>query len=172
MAMTREQNNARGRKYYYAHREEIRARARLYYKANRAKKLAYQKQYDDRTWEPGQDSERVRVYYEKNKEKRKQYDRSEKRITRRAERLYGITKEKYLSLLVSQSNSCAVCKSKDWNGKSRHVDHDHKSGKVRAILCWRCNQALGLIKDDPNIAMAMGRFLIAHGFSLYQAEVA
>lgn len=34
-------------------------------------------------------------------------------------------------------------------GKARHIDHDHQTGKVRGVLCSRCNMALGLLHDSP-----------------------
>jgi hypothetical protein len=43
------------------------------------------------------------------------------------------------------------------------VDHDHKTGKVRGILCHKCNIALGLIGDDPARARALANYLEREG---------
>ena len=43
-----------------------------------------------------------------------------------------------------------ICKSPPGH-KSLHIDHDHKTGKVRGLLCHGCNTAIGLMKDDVNI---------------------
>lgn len=66
---------------------------------------------------------------------------------------YGITPEAYDGFMLLQDGVCAVCK--DPNARSQaggdtlDVDHDHKTGEVRGLLCGWCNRALGLLKDDP-----------------------
>jgi hypothetical protein len=48
-------------------------------------------------------------------------------------------------MALQQGNACALC----GQGKPEHVDHDHVSGRVRGILCFGCNRALGYVADDP-----------------------
>jgi len=60
---------------------------------------------------------------------------------------FGITIEEYESLSQEQNNACAICKKEEIN-KSLAVDHCHASGKIRGLLCAKCNQALGLFNDD------------------------
>lgn len=62
---------------------------------------------------------------------------------------YGIGLEKYNYMLASQNNCCAICKKTD--GKSLCVDHNHATGKIRGLLCNKCNKALGLFNDDPEL---------------------
>jgi hypothetical protein len=50
-------------------------------------------------------------------------------------------------LFKEQGLKCAVCGAKD--GVTFHLDHCHGSGRERGVLCSRCNQALGLMQDDP-----------------------
>ena len=64
------------------------------------------------------------------------------------EKLYGITMEDYEAMFEAQGKSCACCGSTDPQGKNFHVDHCHKTGAVRSILCHPCNTALGLLKED------------------------
>ena len=64
---------------------------------------------------------------------------------------YGITLEEWKKLFRMQDNKCAICKSSSTNGKNWHTDHDHKTNKVRGILCNLCNLGLGKFKDDPLI---------------------
>lgn len=65
--------------------------------------------------------------------------------------LYGITPEQYGAMLQQQDNRCAICRSDKWPGKGSrpHVDHCHDTGKVRGLLCGKCNVALGNMDDDP-----------------------
>ncbi len=56
-------------------------------------------------------------------------------------REYGITLVQYKQMLAGQNNSCAICKKDQSEFKnSLAVDHNHKTGKVRALLCYHCNK--------------------------------
>lgn len=63
---------------------------------------------------------------------------------------YGITKAEYDLLCASQEFCCAICGEQIIYPKRLNVDHDHKTGEVRGLLCGNCNRALGLFNDDPN----------------------
>jgi hypothetical protein len=63
---------------------------------------------------------------------------------------YGLSKHDYKEMLVRQGGKCAICGCVP-NGKRLSVDHDHKTGKVRKLLCNSCNLALGLLKDDVSL---------------------
>jgi len=69
---------------------------------------------------------------------------------------YGISKEQYLLLLEQQNQKCAICKNDEtalhnFSKKKQHlaVDHCHKTGKVRGLLCQDCNRGIGKFHDDP-----------------------
>lgn len=66
-------------------------------------------------------------------------------------RNFGITLNDYNIILKNQKGKCAICKQKESNGKNLSVDHDHKTGKVRGLLCNNCNRSLGLLKDDISV---------------------
>lgn len=59
---------------------------------------------------------------------------------------YGMTKDEYDDLLAVQANKCAICDSPFT--KRPHIDHDHKTGEVRGLLCGDCNRGLGSFHDD------------------------
>ena len=72
----------------------------------------------------------------------------------RLQRLYGITAAQYDALLAYQGGVCAVCDKPP--GKTRlNVDHDHKTGLVRGLLCWQCNRRVIADHRDPD-----GTFLL------------
>lgn len=123
-------------------------------KPERAKKRAYM-----RTW-CRENKANVRksqiTYYQKNRERVLLYSRQwyaanrERQIilSRRNKWLkkYGISGEDYERLLAAQNGTCAICQQKQERLLS--VDHCHKSGAVRGLLCVKCNSALGMIGDD------------------------
>lgn len=65
-------------------------------------------------------------------------------------RHYGITLECFKKMLKSQKGKCLICKTEEPGGRHNtfHVDHCHKTGKVRALLCSKCNVGLGAFGDS------------------------
>ena len=62
-------------------------------------------------------------------------------------------------MLLFQNSCCAICNTK-LNGRYHTtIDHDHCSGKVRQLLCRKCNRGLGCFGDDPNIIKAASDYL-------------
>lgn len=74
------------------------------------------------------------------------------------QKIYGITLEEYNGLLESQDGGCAICGRKP-TGKALHVDHNHKNGDVRGLVCWGCNGMLGKLRDNPDTAEKMAKYL-------------
>jgi hypothetical protein len=68
------------------------------------------------------------------------------RRERRFRERYGITVAEYEQMLADQGGFCAICHEP--SSKSLHVDHDHATGVVRALLCFGCNALLGHCQDD------------------------
>jgi len=63
---------------------------------------------------------------------------------------YGITKDVYVSLMLAQNNSCKICGiPRHELGKELSVDHCHKTGVIRGLLCLKCNSGLGMFQDEP-----------------------
>lgn len=77
----------------------------------------------------------------------------------RVEKVYGITGDDYAALLKRQGGKCAICRARP-KSKRLAVDHDHKSGAVRGLLCSRCNHDLmGAAWDSLAIAVALWHYL-------------
>jgi hypothetical protein len=74
---------------------------------------------------------------------------------------YGLTRAQYDSLLILQNGVCAICRrGPEGSGKKRlTVDHDHRTGEVRGLLCNHCNVALGNLRDDPLVTRAAAAYL-------------
>jgi hypothetical protein len=71
-------------------------------------------------------------------------------------RNYGISLEQFNILAEAQNWRCKICgylpdPSAKHNQSVLHVDHDHVTGRVRGLLCPKCNRGLGLLGDDPNL---------------------
>lgn len=65
---------------------------------------------------------------------------------------YGIDVATFENMVEAQGGLCALCR----NRHAKHVDHDHATGRVRAILCFKCNNGLGKLQDRPDrVAAAM-----------------
>ena len=69
---------------------------------------------------------------------------------KKREYAYGLTTEALLALERSQCGLCAICGTRG-SAKGLAIDHSHKSGVVRGLLCHPCNTGLGLFKEDLNL---------------------
>lgn len=73
-------------------------------------------------------------------------------------RRYGITAAEADLMLRRQDGVCAICRT----AAAAHVDHDHETGAVRALLCFNCNGGLGQFRDDPEILRAAAEYVEEH----------
>lgn len=77
---------------------------------------------------------------------------------------YGITVEQYDEMFAQQGGMCAVCggaetiKGRRW----LDVDHCHRTGRVRALLCSTCNRVFGMLAEDPNRIAQLLRYALSH----------
>ena len=85
----------------------------------------------------------VQQLRKKNPDKRRNYELLSR---------HGISLDEYNKLLNTQLNKCAICRRPASMFKdSLHVDHNHKTGIIRGLICYGCNRYLGQIKDDVSI---------------------
>jgi hypothetical protein len=70
----------------------------------------------------------------------------------------GVTEEWYDETFAHQLGLCAIC-HKPENDIKLAVDHDHVTSEVRGLLCKRCNMAIGLLGDDPQIVLNAALYL-------------
>lgn len=106
---------------------------------------------------------------EKYKETARKYRQTDKyRLSMRNsryKRLFGITLDDYNMMLEQQNYVCKICHCpetathKNEKIKELAVDHCHDTGKVRGLLCDRCNHLLGLAKDSKNLLLNAIKYL-------------
>lgn len=105
-------------------------------------------------------------YYAKNKEKINARHRLNypnwrlKQKDKDLQKRFGITLEQYYKILEKQNYSCAGCLRHQSNfTRALCVDHNHKTGKVRGLLCQTCNRLLGQIAENPNTLRRLANYL-------------
>ena len=126
--------------------------------ARRAAKYAQNPQpYIDRVkrWQQA-NAERLNAY-------RRQYrQRPERRAAEREyhlRRKYGVGLAEYEGLLEAQGGVCKICGEARPEERTLHVDHDHETGAIRGLLCFRCNNAIGDLRDDDYLARKLADYL-------------
>jgi hypothetical protein len=124
------------RRYYAMNRRAAIERARRWQEKNRERHVAKQ-----------------RLYRHQNRERIQRANRSRHLVKK-----YGITLDEYEALSESQNHLCQICGDTEEGGL--HVDHDHRTGEIRGLLCGRCNKAIGLFDDDPTRVLAAERYLV------------
>lgn len=77
----------------------------------------------------------------------------------RLRQLYGMTLEDYDRMFVAQNGVCRICRKSCVVHRHLCVDHDHATGKVRGLLCTRCNQGIGKLLDDPVLLRVAADYL-------------
>ncbi len=125
-------------------------------------KPIYKDNYEWQKWEKGgagNRTEYAREWRKKNPDKVKDFD---------LRRRFGITLDEYRNLLEKQGSLCVICSQPELahhqNGQVRElaVDHDHKTGKVRGLLCTGCNAGLGNFQDSPTTLQKALNYLDKH----------
>ena len=100
------------------------------------------------------DKARVKARHQANPERTRNND---------LKRNYGITLQEHQEMYEKQNGVCATCKKPgDGKWKKLWVDHDHKTGKVRQLLCRRCNMILGQADDNISLFSEYIKYLQKH----------
>ena len=112
-------------------------KAKAYGASHRAERVAYNREYRKRN------PERFRRHCKASVLKR----------------YYGLTLEDYARMWVFQGGRCKICGQEPAKYGDLHVDHDHRTGKVRGLLCRTCNWMLGSARDKPDTLIAGAKYL-------------
>lgn len=78
-------------------------------------------------------------------------------------RQYGLDPETFALMLQAQAGSCQLCEREFTATRRACVDHDHKTGRVRGLLCRTCNAALGGFQDSPRLLRVAANYLESNG---------
>lgn len=83
----------------------------------------------------------------------------------RMKKKFGLDRKGYYEILKSQNGCCKICGTSDpGRGKTRFdIDHNHKTNKVRGLLCGECNRMLGVGRDNPELLMKGAVYLLEQG---------
>ncbi len=68
---------------------------------------------------------------------------------------YGLTLKEYEQMVKQQENKCLICGKK----KQLVVDHNHKTKKIRGLLCSQCNRALGFVYENKMILLKLVNYI-------------
>lgn len=114
-----------------------------------------------------------KIWHLSNKKQRKEYCKNWTKINPINGKAHNLKKywpnsttEQVLSyynqLFLKQEGRCAICtKHQSEFKKALHVDHDHKTSKVRGLLCTRCNPGIGYLQNSPTICKAAYEYLLS-----------
>jgi hypothetical protein len=134
-------------KYKAKNYEKIRKRVNAF--NNTPERKAYMKNYRKLPGVKDREKESGKRYYLRNRHIEK---------NGHLKRTFNITLEQYNEMLNGQNNVCAICRKPETKvfkktGKINDlaVDHCHSSGKIRGLLCWRCNTAIGRFEDSTDL---------------------
>ena len=96
---------------------------------------------------------------------------SERAYLHHIKRVYGLSEPEYSRLVSVQGGTCAICRRATGKTRRLSVDHNHKTGFVRGLLCRPCNDLLGWARDDPALFERAAAYLRVSPASVAGIEV-
>ena len=129
----------------------LKEQRKIYRDNNKEKIKQYEKMYTIKNKE--KQRKKDKLYYANNKEKERE---------RKFKQKYNLSLDEYNAMLKNQDNKCLICGNELKDKQKIHIDHCHKTGKVRGILCARCNTRLELVENHPEIIQSMFTYLELH----------
>ena len=137
------------RQHYKEHREEYIERAEKWRKDNLKRRNEYSKQW--REDNPEKVKKYSKTYCKKHRERAKIVH---------LKRNYDLSYENWLKMWENQDGKCAICGTSFDKPSDVCIDHNHKTGEIRGLLCNKCNFAIGLLNDDPELTIKLTEYLM------------
>lgn len=140
-------------------REKAIMRVRRWQKQNPEKVREYYRRWA--AAHPEAARERCRQWKRKNRERVRETHRRwrarnpGKSLEYHRKRQYGLTPKDFMSLLTRQKRRCAICRKR----RELVIDHSHKTGRVRGLLCGSCNSGLGMLGDSRAILIRATKYI-------------
>jgi hypothetical protein len=127
--------------------------------------LANAKRNKERCKQDPECRERMRVTDKARNDRKAEHSR-----VARYHRLYNLSEKQLLQMAADQGGACAICgyvpdpSTAQGVDKRLHVDHNHKTGEVRGLLCRACNTGIGLLQDSPKVLRKAEEYLERGGY--------
>jgi len=160
MALTKQKHNAQ---YYIDNKERIRARKRELYQENiekmrlkgrrQAKKFAVKR----KKWRED-NKEKLRLWKIRHYELHPEIKKKARFNATIAKLGIKLLQEEHDAMVKKQKNRCAICGKKEAK-RAISIDHNHKTKKVRGLLCHQCNIGLGMFRDSPSLLKKAIKYL-------------
>ena len=147
-------------------KEKLKERNRVYYQAHREHIRLYQKEYNKNNREKIRQRRQKRLPISRILDREHYYRTRDRHRELHTARKYGISVEEYRNLFIKQNNLCAVCGNPETavdkingNIRSLALDHNHKTGEIRGLLCQNCNNAIGHLHEDLTLLDKIRNYL-------------
>ena len=147
----REELNAKAAQYRESHRKELAAASRAWHAANRERASARSRRYRE------EHAEELRA-------KKREYHATHRKESAASKRLatFGVTQQQYDAMLALHDGGCWICGGVNKSGRDLAVDHCHRTGIVRGLLCSNCNSGIGKIGDTAAAVQRAADYLARH----------
>ena len=165
--MTKKEKKVYDKQRNIMQKEEISEKQKQYNSTHKKEKSKYNKKY--RLDNKVKIAKQKKQSYINNKEQHQKYQKkyydSHKESSQKCSRKHilkrhGITVEEYNLMFNKQEGKCAICGNhQDKLKSSLHVDHNHKTNKIRGLLCYKCNSVLGYAGDNIQILLQAIEYL-------------
>ncbi len=151
--------------YYQKNKERLLTKMSVRYQTKKDHILNNQKVYLSN---PEVQEKRKKYYIEKSEQQKAYHEKYYKKISSKKRsynryKKYGISQIEYDKMFIDQDGKCLGC-TKHQSELTRElcVDHCHKSGKIRGLLCYKCNLAIGFVEDDIDTMNNLIKYLSKH----------
>lgn len=155
------------RQYRKNNLEKMREYDKQHYEDNHEKKLENQERYREKNRR--EIRERANKCYEEHPEKakgycKKYYKNNSEKVKqavrkRKLKHRYNLSPEDWLVMWEGQDGKCVICGKNFTRSSDANVDHNHKTGKTRGLLCGGCNRGIGHFNDNSEIMMKAIEYL-------------
>lgn len=184
----RDKIREQARRRYPKHRDKILADNKVWMQKNRDRRRVYEETYREKNrgkinavkreryrtepaYRRARLDERLRYvarYRDKLNSKRREWDASHPEWVRdqRLRHFRGITLKQFNEMLAHQDGRCAICRrtlAETGQRRPFSVDHDHATGRVRGLLCARCNTYVGYLEKNAELRDAVSNYIAPAG---------